>query len=128
MTGVLDWGGVAVADPHYDVACTIVLNLWGPAEIPRVLARPFAAMRTALNAQYRRAYARLRPLDDHRLAYYEAFAIAVRLYEVAEARAAGGHSAWDQPGLPDRLARRFAALTGEAAAPGAGAEPEVTWL
>jgi aminoglycoside phosphotransferase (APT) family kinase protein len=78
--GVLDWGDSDVGDRHADVAVTLVLirsvvvamaSAW-----QRLAAWPG---RGFLYRRYRRAYARLLPLDESRLSYYMAWAALRRL-------------------------------------------------
>lgn len=111
FVGVVDWSDVPIADPPFDVAHTIVLLHFAPLDAPRPLARAVDAMRRALQVRYRRAYARTRPLDEQRLAYFEAFALARRLLQAAASARAGGTNGWAHPDVRRRLGARLRALT-----------------
>ncbi|MDA0366097.1 MAG: aminoglycoside phosphotransferase family protein [Chloroflexi bacterium] len=112
FVGAVNWTGVQLADPHFDVAQTIVWLHFAPLDAPAPLAHAVDAMRRALQVQYRRAYARTRPLDEQRLAYYEAFAIARRLLEAAARARGGSATGWAHPDVRRRLAARLGGLTG----------------
>ena len=72
VSGVIDWPWVRLADPAYDVGATVAIFSQGPLALPDLLARPVQAGRQWLLSRYRRAYQRLRPLDETAVAYYEA--------------------------------------------------------
>lgn len=79
-TGVLDWPESDVGDRHADVATTLTLIRTAPVEFGRPWQRLTALPgRGMLDRRYRRAYARLLPLDAVRLSYYLAWAALRRL-------------------------------------------------
>lgn len=117
ITAVLDWPNVLVTDPAYDVAATRVILEQTPLEIlpvSRPLRWAVAAGRRLLVALYLRGYRRRRPLDARAFAYYEALACMRGLVRAAEHRVGARAAAnpLDASSLGDRLAARFAKLTG----------------
>ena len=117
ITAVLDWPNVLVADPAYDVAATRVILEQVPLEIlpvSRRLRPAVAVARRVLVALYLRGYRRRRPLDAGALAYGEALACMRGLVRTGEQRARPGEavSPLDASSFGDRLAARFATLTG----------------
>ena len=124
LVGVVDWTDVQIADPHFDVAQTVVLLHFAHVDAPPPVARAVDAMRRALQVQYRRAYARQHPLDEQRLAYFEAFAIARRLLQAAAAERTGRATSWAHPDVRRRLAARLRGLTGVAGDDGG----DVVWV
>lgn len=98
--------------PAYDVASTVALHTIVSVEVSRLLARPFEAMRAALNAQYLRAYRRRRPIDNRRLRYFEALVVTRRLMGIVVTRRLHDRSGWDDPATINRLQRRLRGLTG----------------
>lgn len=117
ITAVLDWPNVLVADPVHDVAATKVILEQAPLEVlpvSRPLRWAVAGARRLLVALYLRGYRRRRPLDARALAYGEALACMRGLVRAAEHRAGAQAPAnlLDASSLGDRLAARFAELTG----------------
>jgi aminoglycoside phosphotransferase (APT) family kinase protein len=135
VTAVLDWPNVLVADPAYDVATTRVILGCAPLELLPIRPLRRWLMRAGLRlllARYLGGYRRQRPLDPAGLAYYEALACMRGLVRTAESRtAAAGEGGPPTPVNPldassfgDRLAARFAGLTGIAPAlPAVGGRP-----
>ena len=124
ITAVLDWPNVLVADPAYDVAATrVILELAPMSVLPvsRTARWAMAAGRRLLVALYLRGYRGRRPLAVRGLAYYEALACMRGLVRAAEHRVGARDAAnpLDASSFGDRLAARFAKLTG--IRPGLGA-------
>jgi aminoglycoside phosphotransferase (APT) family kinase protein len=77
---VLDWSEADVADPHADVAATVLLIHAAPVENVVLSERLIAPItRWALIRRYLRLYGRQRPLDVRTLRYYLACAALRRL-------------------------------------------------
>lgn len=77
---VLDWTEADVGDPHADVATTLMLLACSP--IRGRTPRERLALRVGsvfLRRWYLRAYRGRRPVDEHRLSYYRAWAALRRL-------------------------------------------------
>ncbi len=119
VTGVLDWPHTIVADPAFDVATTLVILKLVPVEVSG-LAAPLRwlvnAARPWLVRGYLRHYRRRRPLDEEKLAYYEAAAcmkVLVRAGELSGVPA--GDTAANVlfgSGYAERALSHFRALTG----------------
>ncbi len=73
VSGVLDWPGVTVGDPHLDVASTVTLLATGPIgdDVPAWARVLLPALRRVLVSRYLASYRRQRPLDRQRLRFYE---------------------------------------------------------
>ena len=118
VTGVLDWPHAIVADPAFDVATTLVILKLVPMEIAG-LATPLRWLATAarplLVGSYLRHYRRRRPLDQAKLAYYEAAACMKILVRAGQLRnAPAGESAAGllfASAYTDRALRYFQHLT-----------------
>src|SRR5262245_23672288 len=122
VTGVIDWPIATVAEPAFDVASTRVILESVPLEllgIPPAFRGLVEMLRRAGVAGYLRSYRRRRPLDGSRMAYYEAMACMRGLVRTAAARLAPvkehGLNPLDASIFGERLARRFASITGVAA-------------
>jgi aminoglycoside phosphotransferase (APT) family kinase protein len=77
---VLDWNHADRGDPHADVATSLMLIACVPTGTSSVWNGMVSAVgRPMLGTLYRQAYARLRPLDRSKLAYYQAWAALNRL-------------------------------------------------
>jgi aminoglycoside phosphotransferase (APT) family kinase protein len=120
VTGVLDWPGVKIAEPAYDVGATIAIFTQGPVNLPQFLSRPVNAVRRWLIGRYYRTYQRLRPVDEQAVRYYEAlrcldFLIEAGMHRRAEA---GVISRPEKPTalgstiVVRRTAARFETITG----------------
>jgi aminoglycoside phosphotransferase (APT) family kinase protein len=118
VSAVLDWPNVLVAEPEYDVASTRALLTLTPIALSPVPAavRPLVAvLRPIMVARYLALYRRARPLDRSRLPYYEAASCMRGLVRAAEARVTdggGGANPLDASSFADRLAARFARISG----------------
>jgi len=115
VTAVLDWPNTLVAEPECDVAATLVILKLTPIQVLPVAAalRPLVAgLRPIMTARYLARYRRARALDRGRLAYYEAGACMRGLVRAAEARRAGATNPLDTSAFGERLAARFARVSG----------------
>jgi aminoglycoside phosphotransferase (APT) family kinase protein len=119
VTGVLDWPHAVVADPAFDVATTLTILKLVPLEISGLAAptRWLAnAARPLLVGGYLRLYRRRRPLDQTKLAYYEAAACMKALVRAGELRgapaAAAASSVLFESSYTGRALRHFRMLTG----------------
>jgi aminoglycoside phosphotransferase (APT) family kinase protein len=92
ITGVLDWGGLALADPAYDVGNTLVLLTFPSKHLPALMG-DFAPDEFDLMADlYLAAYRKHRHLDDTTLDYYRIRRCVRALVEGVE-----GHKVWQHP-------------------------------
>ncbi|HKW92843.1 MAG TPA: phosphotransferase [Methylomirabilota bacterium] len=118
LAAVLDWPNLVVAEPEYDVASTRVILTCTPIELaaPPALRPLVTVLRPIMVARYLARYRRLARLDPARLPPYEAAACMRGLVRVAEVRTAGSPeiSPLDASSFGERLAARFAAITGVA--------------
>jgi aminoglycoside phosphotransferase (APT) family kinase protein len=121
ITGVLDWPNVLFAERACDVAATRVILRYTPVgvvSVPRHLRWLVRAARAVLVRRFMASHRRAQPLDPGALRYYEALACMRGLVRVAENRTAADARGAAVPTLLDtsrfgeRLARRFATLTG----------------
>jgi hypothetical protein len=101
VTGVVDWGGLKIADPVLDIANTIVLAMI-PAK--HLFSLPgwdkFPGM-------YLDAYRAHRPLDLGYLDYYQARRCIIALMEGAR-----GHQVWHMPAVVEALVDWVHSTTG----------------
>jgi aminoglycoside phosphotransferase (APT) family kinase protein len=129
LTGVVDWPNTVVADAEFDVASTLNILRFVPADLaaPSKATRALAAVaRPILIARYLRGYRRRRRLDPDRLAYYEVATAMRALVQTGEARVGRGRAlgALERSDYATRLAARAQQLTGVAVAlPIASPEP-----
>ncbi len=115
VTAVLDWPNALVAEPECDVAATLIILRLTPVEVfpvPAALRLLVAALRPIMTARYLARYRRARALDGSRLRYYEAGACMRGLVRAAEARVAGDANPLDASSFGERLAARFARVSG----------------
>ena len=121
VTGVLDWPNLLFAERACDVAATRVILRCAPVgvvSVPRHLRWLVRAARAVLVRRFMASHRRAQPLDRGALRYYEALACMRGLVRVAENRTAADAQGAAVPTLLDtsrfgeRLARRFATLTG----------------
>jgi aminoglycoside phosphotransferase (APT) family kinase protein len=119
---VIDWGSVMIGDAALDVAGTVAnistVPLGGPPVV-RHIAR--AMVRVAL-WRYRRAYARVRVLDERTVRYYQVFRCLAHLVTAARGAgqagpAAGAHHS---PEAQRLLFDRIRALSGVRVSLGSG--------
>jgi aminoglycoside phosphotransferase (APT) family kinase protein len=93
ITGILDWGGVTVADPAFDVGGQIAAYEMSAMPGPRALQVAALGHGRLLAAGLRRAYRRHRPIAEDRLRYYAALRafteLVFKLGLQAEVRATG---------------------------------------
>jgi aminoglycoside phosphotransferase (APT) family kinase protein len=80
-TGVLDWGDADVGDYHADVAASLVICRSAPNEIAKTFWQWLNTLpgRWIFWKYYLFAYRNRMPLDEQKLAYYEAWAALRRL-------------------------------------------------
>jgi aminoglycoside phosphotransferase (APT) family kinase protein len=117
VTAVLDWPNALVAERECDVAVTLVILRLTPIElfpVPVALRPLTAMMRSIMTARYLARYRREHPLEPERLSYHEAAGCMRGLVRAAEARLAGSDNPLDTSSFGDRLAARFAQVTGVA--------------
>jgi aminoglycoside phosphotransferase (APT) family kinase protein len=114
--GVVDWANAIVAEPEYDVGATCALMSFGPVSTPAWQRPLINLVRRLLVARYLAAYRAQRPLDNARLAYFEAFRIISALVLEDPAARAAGQSPWS-PETTAAMLRRFGKLTGVRVAP-----------
>lgn len=117
VTGVVDWPNALVADAEFDVASTLNILRFVPADLaaPSRVTRALAEVaRPILVARYLRGYRRRRGLDPDRLAYYEVATAMRALVQTGEARAGRGRAlgALERSEYATRLAGRAQQLTG----------------
>ena len=121
VTGVLDWPNMLLAERACDVAATRVILRHTPvgvAGVPRHLRWLVRAARAVLVRRFMAGHRRGQPLDPAALRYYEALACMRGLVRVAENRTAAetqgaaAMTALDTSRFGERLARRFAKLSG----------------
>jgi hypothetical protein len=113
----VNWTGAGLADPEYDVAATLT-GFWTAALYidSAVQRRMLKMVRDSLAGAYLAAYreAAVRPLDDARLRYWQAFHLCRVGADIVRHRTEGASGPWDtaahvaQPGAAlDELAREF---------------------
>jgi aminoglycoside phosphotransferase (APT) family kinase protein len=120
VTGVLDWPNVLFAERACDVAASHAILRHAPldlAPLPRHLRWVVRAAGLALVGRFMAGHRRAEPLDRGALRYYEALACMRQLVRVAENRVAARRNGsalnpLDASRFGERLARRFARLTG----------------
>jgi aminoglycoside phosphotransferase (APT) family kinase protein len=111
---ILDWTYADLGDPHADVATTLLLLECAPVEANgpgRLIA---GIGRGLLAALYRRAYQRLRPLNDGRLAYFRAWSALCRLVRYGRWLRSGPAVSGCQATLVEHLAPAFLDSLGRA--------------
>lgn len=101
VSGVLDWGGLMVADPVADVATTIVLTTISAKHLLSI-----AEWEAAVD-MYLDAYQTRRSLDLTHLAYYR-----VRRCVIALLDGASGQAVWQHPGIVQDLLAYIRQVTG----------------
>ena len=88
VTGVIDWPGVRIADPAYDVGASIAIFTQGPVDLPGFLHPVVNGFRRGIVRRYLSAYQRLHPLDLAAVRYFEAMRCLVFLLEAGQQRQA----------------------------------------
>ena len=125
VTGVIDWPGIAIADPEFDIGTTMVLIRAGAAMIEPEI-RP---MIEAMADMYVARYNELSPVDMDRVRYYEAMrsfrafvrGTAAHIPGLAEELAPRDQYPWAAEFTMNDLAGRLRQLTGiELPLPGGG--------
>ncbi len=107
VTAILDWPGFAIADPAYDVACSMTL-ITIPSKHVIVLPDAASPVDWDLVAEsYLRSYRTYRALDDTNLSYYR-----VRRCVFALAEGAEGQAIWQHPAIVRDLVAYIAEATG----------------
>ena len=84
VTGVLDWGNVALASPEMDVGSSMANLATVPVQVPGALQGIFRVLINSIAGVYRRAYSRRRTLDDAAVRYYQVFRCMCQLVRVGE--------------------------------------------
>lgn len=117
LTGVIDWTGARLADPHLDLGVVRAQLEISQLPVARVPTRVVRAVQMGILRCFEREYARTRPIDPVRLAYYEALpcasAVARMLRHGKDAsREPLAELAWEHPHALARLERRVRAVTG----------------
>jgi len=118
VTGVVDWGWVAIAPPALDVGATVALLTHGPVDLPRPALPLVRVVRGWIVRRYLRAYMSARPLDLEEVRYFE----ALRLFDFAceageQMQAAAGviesdmQSPFFAPHVRDGVVKRLRRLT-----------------
>jgi aminoglycoside phosphotransferase (APT) family kinase protein len=118
VTGVVDWGSVAIAPPAYDVGATVALLSHGPVGLPRPALPLVRIIRHWIVGRYLRAYASIRSLDLQEVRYFEALRLFAFLGEAGEQmQAAAGviesdmQSPFFAPHVRDGVLKRLRGLT-----------------
>jgi aminoglycoside phosphotransferase (APT) family kinase protein len=101
VAGIVDWGGVRIADPVLDIANTVVLAM--------VPARHLFSLPgwDQFRAMYLDAYRAHRPLDLRHLDYYQARRCIIALWEGVQ-----GHQVWQMPAVVEDLIGQVHDATG----------------
>jgi aminoglycoside phosphotransferase (APT) family kinase protein len=119
VTGVLDWGWVAIGRPALDVGATVALLTHGPVNLPRPLLPLVRVVRRWIVRRYLEAYAAIRPIDLEEVRYFEAFRLFDFACEAGEQMLAEAgmidsnmQSPFSAPHVRDGVVRRLRQLTG----------------
>jgi aminoglycoside phosphotransferase (APT) family kinase protein len=120
LTAVLDWPNALFAERACDVAASRAILRHAPvdvATVPRHLRWLVRAARLVLVRRFMAGHRRAEPLERGALQYYEALACMRGMATVAEHRLAAARDGTalnrlDASSFGERLARRFAVLTG----------------
>jgi aminoglycoside phosphotransferase (APT) family kinase protein len=115
VTGVIDWSLVTLAEPELDVGSTRILMAYAPVAAGVLSGMIRVFQRHVLARRYLRRCRALRPLDDARVRYYEAFRCLRALVWAAEQREPGAvarETPWSSPKVSQRLARHFRDVSG----------------
>jgi aminoglycoside phosphotransferase (APT) family kinase protein len=118
ITGVIDWGGVAIADPALDLGTVLAITATVPIAVPRPLRPIFRALLRSLGRAFVRAYRRSRPVDALSLRYFQVYCCLRQLIWVGLGAAAGNPrvGAFGSPGGVRNLVAHIRAVGGVAVA------------
>lgn len=111
LTGVIDWPQAIVAEPAFDVACTLVLLRFADAGFDGPLRGLLEMVRTTMARRYLAAYRAARPFRDANLAYYEALRALSALVSAGE-YPPGPSNPWHKPRVLAALCRHFETVSG----------------
>lgn len=111
LTGVIDWPQAIVAEPAFDVACTLVLLRFADAGITGPWSTLVAMARAMLVRRYLAAYRAMRPFRDANIAYYEALRALSALVAAGE-YPPGPRNPWHKPHVLTALYRHFETVSG----------------
>ena len=116
ITGVIDWGGVAIADPAVDLGSVLAITATVPIAVPRPLRPIFRALLRSLGRAFVRAYRRSRPVDGLSLRYFQVYCCLRQLIWVGLGAAAGNPrvGAYGSPGGVRNLVAHIRAVAGVA--------------
>lgn len=109
---VIDWTMMRFADAEYDIGRSVILIRRAPID-RELVSGPVRVLiglgRRVLLWRYRRLYRGIRPVDEQRLRYYEAFD-ALRV--IAMTLVGRNTTLWRTPGVLDGLAAHVESCTG----------------
>lgn len=111
LTGVIDWPQAIVAEPAFDVACTLVLLRFADTGLDGPLRTLLETVRTMMVRRYLAAYRSARPFRDANIAYYEALRVLSALVHAGE-YPPGPHNPWHKPRVLAALYRHFETVSG----------------
>lgn len=95
VTAVLDWSAVAIAEPEFDIAHTMLIF----GTLAKYLTDDFApADHDRVVADYLQGYRTVRPIDAGKLEYYSVVQAAMGIVSALD-----GHEHWSRPGLVEEL-------------------------
>jgi aminoglycoside phosphotransferase (APT) family kinase protein len=116
ITGVIDWGGLTIADPALDLGTTLGTTAALPLAVPRPLGPLIRAVLRAMARAFIRAYCRGNPLDAASLRYFQVWCCLRQLLWVGRGAAAGQPrvGAFGSPEGVRNLVAHIRALTGVA--------------
>jgi len=109
LSGVIDWAGVTLAEPSYDIAGSRVIALY--AGVPAWARGAVDLARRLMVRRYMSAYRTAAPLDTRNLPYYEAIRVLSALAFTGEDRPQAGNP-WNSAHTKARLIRHFGRITG----------------
>jgi aminoglycoside phosphotransferase (APT) family kinase protein len=107
VTGILDWGGLALADPAYDVGNTLVLLTIAVKNLAASMGLFPGADFDHMAESYLAAYRAQRPLESTHLDYFRARRCVQALVEGAE-----GQEVWQHPSIVRDLLACIHEVTG----------------
>ncbi|MBI5290013.1 MAG: phosphotransferase [Chloroflexi bacterium] len=120
LAGVLDWAGMRIAEPAWDVGAAIALFGHGPIDLPGPVVPIVNLVRRWLLRRYVNAYHAERPLDAASVRYYEAvrllgFMVDTGVYRQAKAGIIPPTrmgAPFNHPRVLRGITKRFTAMTG----------------